>query len=321
MIDSERRPGSMQLVEPLNLAITRAQLILFRPLDLRRWFALGLIIFLAMLTRTGGFGSNIGFSWPFSSSPGGLGQSLRHGTQNGAAMIQANWVLSLILGSAALVAGTALAILFLWLSSRGQMMLIRAVASNDTGIRANWAATAREGHSLFLFRLAIWFIAAAASLVLILIGAIGAFLHSKMLLALLVPLLLLFFLLVLSYAIVEFLVAAFVAPLMLHLRVGCIEGWRAFRPILAANLGIVLLIFVVRIAYFFAFGIVSTLATCCTCCIAALPLLHQTVFAPFYVFDRAFTLYALSSSGAEYQVIRPEPPFEEAPPAGHDDPS
>jgi hypothetical protein len=46
-----------------------------------------------------------------------------------------------------------------------------------------------------------------------------------------------------------------------------------------------------------------------TCCIGFLPYVHHVVFAPYYVFDRAYSLYMLESLGPDYQMIAtPVPP-------------
>ena len=68
------------------------------------------------------------------------------------------------------------------------------------------------------------------------------------------------------------------------------------------------LFLVIRFAYFIAFGIASVLIGCVTCCIGFLPVIHHTLFAPFYVFDRSYSLYVLESLGPDFRIIQPAPP-------------
>lgn len=62
-----------------------------------------------------------------------------------------------------------------------------------------------------------------------------------------------------------------------------------------------------RVVLGFAMGIVSTAAVFLTRCLGGLPVVHQTLLAPLYFFDRSFTLHVLASIGGEYAGMVAEP--------------
>jgi hypothetical protein len=40
-----------------------------------------------------------------------------------------------------------------------------------------------------------------------------------------------------------------------------------------------------------------------TCCIGLLPIVHQTLMAPYYFFERSHTLHMLASLGPEFDLL------------------
>jgi hypothetical protein len=118
----------------------------------------------------------------------------------------------------------------------------------------------------------------------------------------------------LAFLVIHLLLTTFVMPLMYKDDVLCIEGWRRFRVMSSGNVGPILLLFVIRFAYFIGFGIVAFFVGCLTCCIGFIPYIYHTLFAPFYVFDRAYSLHAIESLGPGYGMFTPDY-SESAPPA------
>ena len=62
---------------------------------------------------------------------------------------------------------------------------------------------------------------------------------------------------------------------------------------------------VIRFLYLIPFAVAAALAGCFTCFIGFLPIVHHTLFAPFYVFDRAYSLFVIESLGPEFRIIQP----------------
>jgi hypothetical protein len=97
----------------------------------------------------------------------------------------------------------------------------------------------------------------------------------------------------------------FAAPIVYHR--GC-TMMQAYSSITRAPgfswvniLGAYLLRFLVSIVA----GIVAVLALCT--CVGALPVIAQTILAPFYIFERAHTMHMLASLGPEFNVMSGEP--------------
>ena len=81
------------------------------------------------------------------------------------------------------------------------------------------------------------------------------------------------------------------------------DGWRSFDRMAAGNWGRIFMVFIVRLLYFIPFVIAAVIVGFVTCCLGFFPLVHQLIFAPLYVFDRAYTLYAIDSLGGEYAIL------------------
>ena len=71
-----------------------------------------------------------------------------------------SWILPLCI--ALVIIGIALWVVMMWLSSRGKFMFLHCVALDRAEIGVPWHKFAREGNSLFLFRLVLWLIGMVA---------------------------------------------------------------------------------------------------------------------------------------------------------------
>lgn len=323
MVESVAGPRQrMVLFRSLELAIRHSRRMLFEPFDANKWLILGVIIFLDLWFQgRGGFNFNFG-NWMSQEAKVGrrdLGELIR-GTEQ--------WVferlgLVLGLGLAVLVLSLGLIAVITWLTSRGQMMFIRAVALNRADIGEHWREMREPANSLFRFRLALVLLSGAYMLALV-VPAYFIFRSEVLqgpvqwfpLIMKLLPYVLLAVAGHLAFSLVHVLLRSFVSPLMFHFRIRCIEAWRFFGGILAGNLLIVVGFLAIRILYGMVFGILVTLVGCLTCCIGFLPVLHQALFSPYYVFDRAFPLYMLESLGPDFATVSvpiPEPDQEPPP--------
>jgi len=298
--------GKMDVTGSFEPAIRRTKCILFQPFDFTKWVCLGVIIFLETMFESGGRGG--------AGGGGGNGgaPNVADGVNYAKEWVVENLDFLLPVAVLALVLFIALAILVTWLRSHGTMMLIRAVALDDARIGVNWTETRETAFSLFLFRLGL----AAIGFVLFIV--FFAVLVSEVLreaalgtespwpyLARVVPLLVPWICVGLVLWLVKTLLRNFVAPLMYRFELGCADGWRQFRAVSRGNGLRILGFLIIRFVYFIPFVVATILSVCCTCCIGFLPIVHHTLFAPFYVFDRAYSLCIIESLGPEYRMIQP----------------
>jgi hypothetical protein len=295
----------MLVTEPLERAFGHARRMLFQPFLFNRWISLGVIIFLESLVQGSG---GLNFRWPISSSSQSgpskirISETINHAV---AWIVDNPVVIALAIILLAMLIGVM--VLVTWLGSRGQIMFVRAVALEDTSIGENWHATRETASSLFRFRLMLvgaTLTVSAVSLIFATITAVGLAAQGTDSLwpyfIALLPVLLLwipFSLLVWTLSVV---LRNFVSPLMWLRSQPCAAAWKEFAAIAAGNKLAVLLLLLLRLVYCVIFGIASLLIGCMTCCLGFLPVLHQALFAPFYVFDRAYTLCALESLGPDY---------------------
>lgn len=297
-------PGRMNVIESLSLAIDRCKRLLFQPFDIFTWLRFGFIIFLASLAtgghgggNSGGYGNRSGATFP---------ETIEQARE----WVLANLTLVVLIGGIIVLTVMALMLVLLWLGSRGQMMLIRAVAMGDPYIGRNWSAVRRQGNSVWRFRIILMIVGAAVFIPLVIAAILlifglaesGEQAFLPFLMALL-PLITIGVVAGLPFWMIHLLLTTFVMPLMYKDDVLCIEGWRRFRVMSNGNLGPILLLFVIRFAYFIGFGIVAFFVGCITCCLGFIPYIHDTLLAPFYVFDRAYSLYAIESLGPTYRIF------------------
>jgi hypothetical protein len=295
----------MNVTRSFGLAIQRTKNMLFLPFDIGVWLRMGFIIFLASLANSGGGGGGGGV--PGDMPPDAL--------QDAKAFIMENMALVITLAVLIALLITGVACLILWIGSRGQMMLIRAVATNEPYIGRNWQETARQANSVWLFRMAVWVMAALLFVplfVIIVIMALpladGGDVNVTAIILSLIPVGLAILAVALVTLCIHLLLTAFVMPLMYKDNTLCMEGWRRFRAMSRGNLGPILLFFLIRLGYTIAFRMVSFVFGCVTLCIGFLPFVHHTIFAPFYIFDRAYALYTIESLGPEFQIFATDNP-------------
>ena len=306
----------------LGPAWDRMKLILFQPFEAGKWLSIGLMVFMEILVQ--GSGGNYNYSGrgtggSGSSGPSGMPSSpaeVADLVDEGFRWVGSNLELVLLGGIPIVLLLLGLYVLFLWLSSRGQLMLVRTVARNDARLGDNWRATRFLVGSLFKFRLVL-----EAITMFVVLSGLGSLLYVlyrllrrnetdwKAYLFELGPIALAWFVVSLLPGMVSSVLRNFVAPLMLHFQETCSESWRRFLPVLKSNVGAVVVFFILRALMHFAFGIANIFVVLLTCCIGALPVVNQAITAPFYVFDRAWSMFALRSIGRDYDLfIEPAAP-------------
>jgi len=305
----------------LGLAWNRMVLVLFKPFDIVKWLALGLVILLESLGQVGGSSGNFNFPGGSGSGSGSSGgpsspADFADLIDEGFRWIGDNLTLVLGIGIPAVGLFLCLYVVFLWLSSRGMLMFVRAVAKNDARIGDNWRATRYLVGSLLKVRLVV----ASVSWVIVL-GGLGALFYVLYRLlrrnetdwaayALeLAPLFLVWMLVAFVPGLVSALLRNFVAPMMLQFQESCLDAFRRFMSVLKANIGAVILFLILRFLFHVLFEIVNIFVVLLTCCIGGLPVINQAITAPFHVFDRAWSMYALRALGPAYDLFaEPVPP-------------
>ena len=287
----------ISVIAPISDALAKTKILLFKPFDMSRWFAIGFCAWLATLAgQHGGF--NFNFYQPLNKNIGNY--------------IQAHLMLIVSIVSVVAVAGIIVMLICLWLSSRGRFMFLRCVAQNKADVKLPWRQYRQQGNSLFLFRLILGLIAfvcliavcAAVSvpifamrhnpqiITIIIIAAVGA------------PILIV---LSIGFALVGKFTKDFVVPIMYLRNCSCLNGWKEFLPLFRANIGRFVLYILFQIAIALAISSIVFAAACLTCCIAAclmaIPYIGTVVLLPILVFRRAYSICYLRQYGSTFDVF------------------
>lgn len=322
----------MRVTESMGPAWETMKRILFRPFNLGTWFSFGFVFFLqSCIEGGGGNGLNIprgnsgggGFGHPRGSGGDDTGNNLAQIVHDVASSIHLPFahslsgggsgsgldpsVIVIIVAIACLVA-IPLGILMMWLGSRGQMMAIRSVAIGQANVSEQWNATRDAGGKLFKFRLAMtgiglaMFVPIGGAGALVVLPAIRDGAKIESLLPLLIGLGVVALLLMFPLLLVNAMARNFVAPIMLKHGIGAREGWKRFWAVGRSQVGGIVVFYLLRMLVGIGAGIVGIIAGFLTCCLGFLPVLHQTLMAPYYVFERAWTLEVLASMSPDFDV-------------------
>ena len=196
-----------------------------------------------------------------------------------------------------------------WLGARGQMMAIRSVAIGRADIGEAWSMTRAAGGPLFRFHLVVLALSVLVFAPLLGGGGFYGFTvyqddpdHAEKLIPIALALVLVLFVLAIPFLILNGLARNFVAPLMLKDGTSAREAWKKFWSVGHHFIGQIALFFVLRIVFSMLAGIVGVIGGFVTCCLGFLPVLHQTLMAPYYVFERMWTLEILASMGPDFDL-------------------
>jgi hypothetical protein len=274
--------------------------LLFRPLDLARWFSIGFCAWLATLTLQDVL---VIVPTPIRVDPARLQalqsagslrdlsrQSVHELTAALTGLTPAQWaVFALVLAAGALAAQ--------WVCARGAFALLHRWLHPEETVGAAWRAGRDLGRSLFLFRLGF----GAAMLALTALAGVGAFasvaaplLHgaawSPEALTWLIVWVMVALLIVATWVSVLMLVDQFVVPVMYWRRVGVLEAWRPVWELCVEHPWPV----VIYLAVLPLLGLAAAAATAAlvlgTCCVAIIPLvipyLRAVLLLPATLFFR-----------------------------------
>ncbi|HUL52349.1 MAG TPA: hypothetical protein VLT83_02955 [Opitutaceae bacterium] len=313
---------TISVTRPVDLALARVRQILFRPFNPGKWFVIGFCAWLAYLGQGG-----MNFNFNFGRGHRGNVGDVHEAWEKVRDFVVANlyWLLPLV--AAAVVFGFAVWLLFTWLHSRGEFMFLHCVALDRAEVEVPWGKFAREGNSLFVFRLVVGLASAVViwpPLILCVVrffrmAVDDAWSVSGVLLGLG------WFLMMLTGALLFLLIkkftADFVVPIMYRRRLRCGAGWAVFWDLLAANFGqmIVYLLFQIVLVIVIGFIVLAAVLVTCCCagCLLALPYLGTVLLLPVLIFKRAYSIHYLAQYGPDFDVFAPgEPPaLHPTPPA------
>ncbi len=313
----------MDVTGTLSPAWRRTKRVLFQPFDVGAWLSFGVIFFLQSLSE-GGAGYSYRGSTRSSSRGGTFGVgNLKDLVDSARTWLADNAATVIAVGAVLAVVGLALGLVVLWLGTRGQMMAIRAVATGRPAIGEHWRATQKAGWSLFELQLVlgvVGFVLWAPLLALAVYRFVdlvdGGITDEGALVLAMVPFGVVGLALAAVFGALQSLIRNFVAPMMLRFDLAPGAAWTRLRQLAPGSAGAIALFLLIRFGLGLGVSVVGTALVFCTCCIGALPVLQQTLLAPWYVFERAYGLHVLDSIGPDMKMLVPLPDPAAPPPPG-----
>jgi hypothetical protein len=270
------------------------------PFRLPHWLLLGLVSFLEQC----GSGGSSGF---FPPGPGGnVDEDLlpRAGDWLGSHVVLAILVSVLVLTVivVALVVTT-------WLSSRGVVMYVEAVATGGTDVVGSFSRSGEAANSLFAWRFlaslgtfVALLVTVGTGIVLALSARSGNGATAVMSLLACVALAFLALAIVVAGSLFALALVDFAAPIQWSRKVSCGEALGLLLPPLRLH-GLSFLGYVLLKAVVGAAAGVALLFACCLCCLAVLPVISHTLLQPVFFFQRAFANRLLEQMG--FEIMRP----------------
>jgi hypothetical protein len=226
-------------------------------------------------------------------------------------MSHPGWAVAILFG---IVVAVAVIVVLIWASSRGVFMFIDNVVRDSVEIAKPWREYAKEGHSLFVWRLLVGIATFATfGLAVTFFFSRGAALYDAgaspaLPIGFIVSLGFLVLGLVLIWGFIVLFLKDFVAALMYRNRISCNQAWKLFLdvfrkyPFHFVGYGIIVFLFMI------AFAVAVVFAGLATCCIGfiflVIPYVSTVVTLPAWFTYRAFSLEFLAQFGPEYDVFK-----------------
>ena len=304
----------MDVTGTFNPAWQRTQRVLMRRFNLETWLSFGVIFFLqSLLEGSGGYSFRLPSSGKSSGPAVGNLKEIIDGARS---WLSANTTIVIPIGVAIGISGTILMLVLLWLGTRGQMMAIRSVMTGRAAIGEHWRETRVAAWSLFKVQVVISLIAFAfwgpllgfavrrfVDLVDAGVTDLGSLARGF------IPFAVVGGAIGFVLLVVQALIRNFVAPIMLRFGCPARAAWTRFRIAANGSTGSIMLFFVIRAALALGVGVAAGIFMICTCCIGALPVLQQTIMAPWLFFERAYGLYVIESLGPEMTMLEVIPDY------------
>jgi hypothetical protein len=300
------RMEQISVTNPIGLAMERVRQVLFSPFNLSKWLTIGFCAWLAGLGERGGSGS-------FNNSNhhnGNVHQQFEHTRLY--VLENLAWLVPLVIFVFTLI--LILAVVLIWLNSRGKFMFLYCVALNRSEVVTPWNYYGNLANSLFWFRLALAGIGLVITLPFFAFMAMAAWpmfrddswnFGGVMVIAGLLLGSMVFGTILL---LIRKFTTDFVAPVMYLRGYRCLAAWKEFRQLLSANAGQFALYILFQIVIAIVIGVAILAIVIVTCCIAgcilAIPYIGTVLLLPVIVFKRAYSLYYLAQYGASYNVFQ-----------------
>ena len=300
--------------DPLGRAWGRMKTCLFAPFDGRKWLVLGFTAWLAGFFENGNGTAGVDLSK----------DKERWAEWGGGA---ADWLAAVgagIVAAMAVLAAVILFLIFLWLSSRFELVFLDNVVRNEGAVRAPWKRWASRGNSLFVWRLFFFLLVFMVAGGVVLTGAVltgvtaGVGLNELSWVTIVVFVTALFCLVLLPAAYANLFLGSFVVPIMYRFDLSASEAWRRFLPMLRDHLfhflvyGIFYLVLNLMVV---AFLVLVGLFTCCVgFLLIAMPYVGTVFTLPVWVTFRAFSLEFLAQFDPALALLGPAPVVPIPPP-------
>lgn len=298
---------------PLSRAWNHMKLMLFKPFNIGKWFALGFTAFLADLLDFGNEGSS-----SFEDKRDINLDNLFHFPDEIRDWIEMNpdWFALIVTGIIVIV---LLIILLTWLSSRGKFMFLDNVVYNRALIKKPWNDFKIVGNSLFFWRLGYGFF------VIVLLGGFLSYAFLELremyidyasdgeLIASGIKMGLFFIVLMIATGYISLFMEDFVVPLMYKNNCRIWIGWSQFMPLFTGNFfNFVLYGLFIFVLYMLVFALIVALGFL-TCCVGFLiliiPYISSVVLLPVSVTFRSLSVAFIEQFGAQYKIF-PELPAD-----------
>ena len=295
---------NLSYIVPLQKSWTRMTRMLFRPFQFRNWFVLGFAAFLSEYLSWGFSGSRSTYQrHPHVVSHELLIRAVEF-LRNPLAMTLVLWIL---------LCALAVAILFMWISSRGKFIFLENVVHEQAGIVEPWGRFKRLGNSLFAWRLgfSIVCLLLVGAMVLPFLAAIAAlvsqdaFRPADLLVLLPLAAMLAPFGIVVAYTLL--FLHSFVVPIMYKDGVGALAAWRRFLDLFRAHAAsfIVFGLFAFALTIVVGFAVVAFgMATCCIgFFLLSLPYIGSVLLLPVELTARALGPEFLAQFGPGFVML------------------
>ncbi|NIO48503.1 MAG: hypothetical protein GTN73_03550 [Candidatus Aminicenantes bacterium] len=294
--------------EPFSRAWSRMKIALFKPFDLQKWFIIGFSAFLAKLAEgPRGSGSSgwrgDGSFREFLEFPNKAWEWL---------MSHPGWFIGIVFIVIFLI---IIAVIFIWLSSRGTFMFLDNVIHDKAEIARPWKLYRLEGNSLFLWRLVFILICTmlfASYIIFFFITAShlykGSY-YERVPVFLIVVMSFLFILTAVVIGFISMFLNSFVAPIMYKNNIKTTQAWSRFLslfkryPLHFILYGLIVFVLAILSVIFIA---VAGLLTCCVgFLLLIIPYIGTVITLPIWYIFRAFSLEFLAQFGPKYELFPP----------------
>ncbi len=294
---------TISVLEPINEAIERTKIILFRPFNLEKWMIIGFCAWLAELVQ----GSS-GGGFNFKKNNEDFGKM--------AEFCKANMLVVIPIAAAVIFLLICVILILLWLSSRGKFMFLDCLAKNEAQVVEPWKTLRKQANGLLGFRLlimataALWLIALGVLTfwvaTLFKLGTVGTVTAGMMFFVMILAIIAA----ILFFGIVQVLTFDFVVPIMYLQRTGISVSWAKFGHLLWPNFGKIILYLLFKILLAICIAAIAvgiTFISCCCFCgigiILFIPYIGTVILLPLWSFYRLYTLCYLRQFGSEYDVF------------------